>query len=152
MLRLIVIVSLLLMGPVIASAQSLEGAWKSQEFEILSGPNAGTTGEVQPGLLILTGRHYGFGQVEGQEPRPQLSESSTAEERASVWGRYASNFGTYDVDGSTATFRPLVAIHPASMAPGNYFTWEIEELSADTLVYTARFRTTRFRATYTRVE
>ena len=117
-----------------------------------AGPNAGRVSK-QPGLLIITGRHYSTAFVNSVEARPLVSESPTDEELGRAFGPYVSNAGTYEVSGSTVTQHGLVAKNPGTMAPGSSGTWEITELTADTLEYTGGGPGgNTFRSEYSRVE
>lgn len=99
------------------SAQSPQGVWKTVEFMVSGGPNAGRhTSDVQPGLLFITGRHHSMTLVMGFAPRPQLNESSSAEELAKVWGPFTANAGTYQIKDSTFSYTPVVAKNPGVMS------------------------------------
>jgi hypothetical protein len=98
-------------------AQSPQGVWKPVEVVIRGGPNAGThTSDVQPGLLLITNRHYSLMLVNGFASRPAFSASPTDEERAKVWGPFTANAGTYVLKDSTFSTTPIVAKSPSVMA------------------------------------
>lgn len=98
-------------------AQSPQGVWRPAEVVISSGPNAGRhTSDVQPGLLLITNRHYSTTFVQGFAPRPAFSDSPTDEERARIWGPFTANAGTYELKDSTFSFTPSVAKNPSVMA------------------------------------
>jgi hypothetical protein len=117
-----------------AEAQSVMGVWKAAEVVISGGPNAGRhTTDVQPGLLIITNKHYAMLFVGGFKPRPRLSEKPTDEERGRAYEPFTANAGTYELKGTTMTYTPVVAQNPASME-GKPRSLEIR-LEADSLSF-----------------
>ena len=77
----------ILLLPLTASAQSIEGVWRAAEVVIGGGPDEGRhTTDVQPSLYFFTKSHYSVMLVHGWEPRPMLSENPTDEERGKVTG------------------------------------------------------------------
>ncbi|HMG96063.1 MAG TPA: hypothetical protein VK565_07155 [Gemmatimonadaceae bacterium] len=97
--------------------QRIEGVWKPVEVVVDSGPDRGRhTTDVQPGLLILTKRHYSLMIVQGFKARPLPSDSATNEQLGLLFLPFTANAGTYRHAGSTVTLTPIVAKNPAVMA------------------------------------
>ncbi len=114
-------------------AQSaLEGAWKMEEVTINEGPNAGTNTNPQPSLFIFTKQHYNIMYVRGTEPRPLLEEGSsrttiTQAEMRATFVPFVANSGTYELNGSTLTTNPNVALWPNFMSGGTgTFDYRVE--------------------------
>lgn len=110
------------------SKPSLQGVWRIVEVTITN-PNAnpaglgkGTHTEVQPGLLIVSGKHYSLTPDTAGKPRPttpmKVPQKPTHEEMQSQWGPFQANAGTYEISGTTLTLRPIVAKNPAFQAKG----------------------------------
>ena len=77
--------------------------------------------DVQPSLYIFTAEHYSITQVVGSNPRPNLPadpNNGTAAELLAVYGPFAANAGTYEIQGATLTFHMSVARNPINMTPG----------------------------------
>lgn len=101
--------------------QSLRGVWKPVEVVVNKGPYAGRhTTDVQPGLAIYTDTHYSLIYVQGFEPRPNLSENPTDEERGRIYGPFTAQAGTYQLRDSVLTRTPVVAKVPAVMTANTY--------------------------------
>ncbi len=122
----------------IAGAQSkLEGVWKMMEVTT-SGPNARTFTDLQPGLYIFTKKHYSIMYVSSDKPRPELPEqNATDAQKASAWGPFTANSGTYEIKGTTLTLRPIVAKNPNYMTPGKFGVFEFK-LDSNTLLLTQK--------------
>ena len=105
-----------------AQNQSLRGAWRVSEV-VVTGANASTNSNPQPGLYIFTDRHYSIVTVNSPAPRKPLSplkvagKPSQAElmEHYEQWNPFTANSGTYTVKGNIVTTRPLVAKNHAVM-------------------------------------
>ena len=125
---LILLAATALFMPPVAWAQdadSLEGVWRATEIRY-TGPNARTISPAQPGLLIFTGGYYSVTQIVGDAPRPDLSESdietASAFQLRVLYGPFASQAGTYEVNGGMVTARAQVAQNTYAMDPGSFFT------------------------------
>ena len=115
-----------------AFAQSeLEGVWEVT-YATFESEEA-----TEPGLYIFQGEYYSVLHVWAGEPRPLYGED---EDRDNVdFDRLRSvvlpvegNSGKFEVDGSTVTMSPVVAISPNFMSGGsNTYTFTIsgDELS-----------------------
>jgi lipocalin-like protein len=106
------------------TAPSLQGAWRVTE-SVVTGANAETNTNPQPGLFLFTKQHYSIVTVNGTAPRKNFDTArdpaklTDAEKiaRYEVWDKFSANSGTYKVSGSTLTTHPLVAKNPAVMGP-----------------------------------
>src|SRR6185503_161410 len=99
--------------------QSLCGVWKPVEVVIDRGPEAGRhTTDVQPGLFIFSQTHYSGMQVRGFQPRPQLGDTPTDEERGRAFTPFTANAGTYVLEDSLLTMTPVVSKNPSQMTGG----------------------------------
>ena len=100
-----------------AFGQSLVGTWKPVEVVVDSGPDRGRhTSDVQPGLLIITKRHYSLMFVSAFKPRPIPSDSASDEQLGLSFLPFTANAGTYQRKESTMILSPSVAKHPRVMA------------------------------------
>jgi hypothetical protein len=106
------------------SKPSIQGVWRVVEVTITN-PNPapgglpkGTHTNLQPALLIFTGKHYSTTTDTAAKPRPttgfNVAGKPTAEEMQSQWGPFAANAGTYELSGTTLTRRAIVAKNPAN--------------------------------------
>jgi Lipocalin-like domain len=99
---------------------SLTGTWKITAAKI-TGPNARTITNPQPGLYIFTGTHYSITLVNSDEPRtaPPSLTNATAPELLATFQAFTANAGTYEISGANLTTRPEVAKNPGMMAQGS---------------------------------
>jgi hypothetical protein len=106
----------------IAHAQStatpLTGVWRVTQV-VVTGPDAATVNNPQPGLYLFTGKYYSFMVVRGETPRPDLSEKPTDAELLAAYTPVVANSGTYEVSGTTLITHPIVAKNPNAMHAGN---------------------------------
>jgi len=123
----------------------LEGAWRVVEVAVVGGPDEGTrTDTLQPSLYIFAKQHYSMMYVDGAAPRPLLPEDATrtslteAEVRA-TFVPFIANSGTYQVNGSTISTNPIVAMWPNFMTGGSA-TYEYR-VEGDSLWLTSRSTT-----------
>jgi len=151
---LISVIALLLLAPTPGFAQpraavpTVVGVWKIVEI-VTTGANAGTNSNPQPNLLIFTNGYYSLLQVLGTQPRPKLEPLKTpgmptdAEKiaRYEESSLFTANSGTYQISGTTITFRPLVAKAEGVMS-GPGFRREFK-LEGDTLSLTSPVSKTR---------
>lgn len=131
-LRAFLILTVFSAGSVDAQSRArpsvLEGVWQRVEqirFDQTSHP-------AQPGLRIFSGGHYSWTMIVGEDPRPPLRESATAQEVRAAWDLLIAETGTFQVVGETITQRPLVAKDPAQMDP-SWFTALSFRIIEDTL-------------------
>jgi hypothetical protein len=113
-----------LVAPVLAqSKSSIQGAWRVVEVTVTS-PNPppgsrpkGTYTDLQPSLLIFTGKHYSQMNDTAIKPRPttafKVAGKPTAEEMQAQWGPFNASSGTYELTGTTLVRHAIVAKNPA---------------------------------------
>ncbi len=112
------------------SKPSIQGVWRTVEVTITA-PNPapgglakGTHTDLQPALLIFTGKHYSTTTDTAAKPRPtaafKVAGKPTAEEMQAQWGPFAANAGTYELSGTTLTRRAIVAKNPATQGGKNF--------------------------------
>ena len=120
-LRPLLVLSVLALTPVLASAQSLQGVWRGTRMVTEGGSNAGTISgsDVQPRLLFYTQDHYSLVFVNGTEARPLIPQDPTDADLVAAWGPLAAQAGTYEVNGSTITYHIVVAKARNGMLPEN---------------------------------
>src|SRR5215510_7806324 len=84
----------------------------------------GTQTNVQPGLLIITAKHYSRTTDTAVQPRPTtgyaVAGTPTIGELQARWGPFAANAGTYELSGDTMTLRAVVSKEPRDQT-GNRF-------------------------------
>ena len=112
------------------SKPSIQGVWRTVEVTITN-PNPapgllpkGTHTNLQPSLVIFTGKHYSTVTDTAAQPRPtaafKVADKPTAEEMQIQWGPFAANAGTYELSGNTLTRRAGVAKNPAIQGGKNF--------------------------------
>jgi hypothetical protein len=99
----------------------------------------GTQTGVQPGLLIITARHYSRTTDTGVEPRPTNGYATpgkpTVDELQARWGPFAANAGTYELSGGVLTLRAQVSKEPRDQGHGSFARLRVE-LDGDVLSLT----------------
>jgi len=123
-----------------ATAPSIEGVWRITEI-VTTGANAATNASPQPSLVIFTRGHYSYVNVNGTESRPTYAPAkdpaklTDAEKiaRFEQWNRFAANSGTYEINGTTLSRRPIVAKNVTVMTTAPPFVAEFT-LDGNTLV------------------
>lgn len=118
----------------IASTQQkstpLTGAWQVTRIQI-TGPNARTVTNPQPGLYLFTGKYFSIMMVMGDHPRPihpTLPElpKATPQEILAVYGPYVANTGMYEIRGGTLIMHPMVSKNPELMGGSVTYSFRIE--------------------------
>ena len=117
------------------SEPSIRGVWRNIERVIpATDPEnrvdpfghvpVGTQTNVQPGLLIITAKHYSRTTDTAVQPRPTtgytVAGTPTIEELQARWGPFAANAGTYELSGDTITLRALVSKEPRDQTGGRF--------------------------------
>ena len=95
-------VFLVLLVPLAASAQSIEGVWTIVESLIGGGPGKRHTTDLAPGLTIITKSHYSMTNVGGgpnAEEARRWSDNPTDEERLAVFSAFIARAGKKSVLG-----------------------------------------------------
>lgn len=124
--RLFVVVAILGVIGVSVTGQSktsIQGVWRQVEITATNpvtppgGFSKGTHTNMQPGVIVFTGKHYTVVRDTSAQPRPtaefKVAGKPTAEEMQARWGPFQAASGTYEMSGTTVTFRPVVAKNPA---------------------------------------
>ena len=128
--RLFVVMGFLTFATMVVLGQSkpsIQGVWRVVEVTITSptptlgaGRAKGTYTDLQPSLLIFTGKHYSSLTDTAVKPRPTTpfkdAGKPTAEEMQAQWGPFAANAGTYELSGTTLMRYATVAKNPAVQA------------------------------------
>lgn len=108
------------------SAHPLQGVWSVTRRTSASGR---AVDPAQPGVFIFTEGHYSAVYSLGAAPRP-LSAAGfrpTTEEKVAQYDTIIVNTGTYDVNSSTITFRPMVAKSPEFVGGHATMVYEIND-------------------------
>jgi hypothetical protein len=116
-----------------AAAQSIEGVWKPTEI-VTTGAGAYAVSAPEPGVFIFTKSHFSWMWVPGTTPRALYKAAlPTNEEKLAAYDSLIASSGTYEVNGSTVTFRNIVAKYPNGVSIDEQFLIE-----GDTLTLTWR--------------
>jgi hypothetical protein len=134
---IVVVVGILALGlsTLGQSKPSIQGVWRPVEVTITN-PNPNQTGlgkgthtNLQPALLIFTGKHYSQLIDTAGKPRPttpfKVPEKPTLEEVMAHWGPFTAGAGTYELSGTTLTTRQAVAKNPAIQGKG-FARWTVK--------------------------
>jgi hypothetical protein len=145
--KLFVVVMVLAFSGLSLSAQSkpsIQGVWRPVEATITNpnpaprGLGKGTHTNLQPALLIFTGKHYSQILDTAGKPRPtggfKVADKPSAEEMESQWGPFVASGGTYELSGTTLTTKAIVSKNPALQGKG--FTRYTIKLDGNNLVTT----------------
>ncbi len=94
-----------------ASANPLLGVWS---MTAITADDGTMIEPSQSGLFIFTEDHYSAVYSLGADPRPLAATAfaPTSDEMIAQYQTIIVNTGTYDVSGSTITYRPMVAKSP----------------------------------------
>jgi Lipocalin-like domain len=116
-------------SPAQQKSTSLTGAWRVTKVQ-MTGANARTVTNPQPGLYLFTGKYFSLMMVMGDHPRPihpTLPEvpKATPQEILAVYGPYVANTGTYEVNGETLIMHPMVSKNPELMGGSVTYSFEI---------------------------
>lgn len=109
----------------------LEGVWSVVAVDPMDGSAA--IDPAQPGLYIFAESHYAAVYTPGPEPRVKsaMSFRPTDEEMIDQYRTIIVNSGTYEIDGSSLTVRPVIAKSPGFVGGRLTGTFSV---SGDTLV------------------
>ena len=107
-----------------AATNPLHGVWLVTAFH--PGDGSAAIDPSQPGLYIFAQGHYSAVFAPGREPRVAAATtfSPTPEEMVAQHESIIVNTGTYEISGSTVTFRPIIAKSPGFV--GGYQTAEFQ--------------------------
>ena len=110
---------------------TLNGVWKVTEI-VVTGAGAYTASAPQPSVFIFAKNHYGLMWVPGNTPRALFkAQLPTNEEKLGAFDSLAASSGTYEVSGSTVTFRFIVAKSPNAAFITEQFSIEGDTLTLD---------------------
>jgi hypothetical protein len=114
-------------------ANELVGVWSLTASD--PGDGSSVIEPSQPGLYIFADGYYSAVFAPGPDPRTksEVSFVPTQEEMITQYETIIVNAGTYEVIGSTVTFRPVIAKSPAFVGGHQMSTFRID---GDTLVLT----------------
>lgn len=112
------------------STNPLHGVWSVTAVD--PGDGSPVISPSQPGLYIFAEGYYSAVYAPRAEPRvpSAIAFQPTLEERAAQHETIIVNTGTYEVSGSTITYRPIIAKSPAFV--GGHATAEFT-IDGDTL-------------------
>ena len=118
--------------PALAQAPNpLEGVWTRVGVTVVTDQGPHTNTNLQSSLYIFTREFFSVMYVNGSEPRPLRGPRGKSQlspaEKIAEYAPFVAYSGTYEIDGSTITFRPLVALNPSFMAGG----FRTDELAID---------------------
>ncbi len=93
------------------AANPLQGVWSVTKSVAADGT---TSDPAQPGLFIFGQAHYSAVYTLGSDPRPlaKTAFDPTHEEMLAQYTPLIVNTGTYEVDGSVVSMKPLLAKSP----------------------------------------
>ena len=114
-------------------ANELAGVWSLAAVD--PGGGSPLIQPSQPGLYIFADRYYSAVFAPGADPRIKsaISFQPTTEEMVAQYETIIVNAGTYEITGSTVTFRPVIAKSPGFLGGYQVSTFRVE---GDTLVLT----------------
>ncbi len=95
-----------------ATANPLQGVWSLTASD--NGDGSPVIDPSQPGLYIFVEGYYSGVYAPGAEPRvpAEITFQPTADEMVAQHASIIVNTGTYEISGSTVTFRPIIAKSP----------------------------------------
>lgn len=108
----------------------LQGVWSVVRVDL---PDGSAIDPAQPGLYIFTTSHYSAVYTPGAGPRVKSATSfvPTTDEMVAQYQTLIVDSGSYEINGSSFTLRPMIAKSPGVV--GGYLTGTFS-LSGDTLV------------------
>ena len=114
-------------------ANPLQGVWSQTAVD--PGDGSPVIDPSQPGLYIFVEGYYSAVFATGTEPRvlAEIAFQPTPEEMVAQHESIIVNTGTYEISGSTVTFRPIIAKSPGFAGGQSTSGFEIE---GDTLTLT----------------
>jgi len=122
-------VLLVAQGPA-SDARSLQGAWRVAEVH-MSGPTPRSITNHNPGMILVTAKHFALVVEAGDKPRP-TGRPTTLEELRAIMDPFVSFAGAYDVSDGILTVRIAVHKNPALMVPGAFVAYSYK-LEGNTL-------------------
>jgi hypothetical protein len=112
-----------------AAAPSIQGVWKPTEI-VMTGAGAYVVSAPQPGLFIFTKSHFSWMWTPGSTPRALFKAGvPTNEEKVAAYDSLIPTSGTYELNGSTVTFRYIVSKSPNVVSIDEQFLIEGDTLT-----------------------
>ena len=99
-----------------AQGNKLEGVWKVVEVTI-TGPNASTNSNPQPGFFMFTKKHYSMTYITGDTAPHDLPRNATDAQKTAAWKPFEAYAGEYEIKGATVMFRAKVCKNQAALKP-----------------------------------
>lgn len=93
----------------------LVGVWQITELSLRTPDSSRTIANPQPGVLIVTERHYSFLHISGEEPRDTLSEYPSDAERLTALERLQMSTGTYEASDCLFRVTRMIAAYEQLM-------------------------------------
>ena len=117
----------------VAPANPLQGVWSKTTAD--PGDGSPVIDPSQPGLYIFAGGYYSAAFARGAEPRvpAEIAFQPTPEEMVAQHESIIFSTGTYEISGSTVTFRPIIAKSPGFVGGQSTAGFQID---GDTLTLT----------------
>lgn len=119
----------------VAPVNPLHGVWSMTAVN--PGGGGAPIDPSQPGLFIFTEGYYSEVSSLGADPRPLSAAgfNPTSKEKVAQYDTIIVNAGTYEVDGPTIIFRPMVAKTPEFI--GGHSTMDFQ-ITGDVLTLTVQ--------------
>lgn len=117
-----------------STTNELVGAWSLRAVD--PGDGSAVIEPSQPGQFIFTDRHYSavFSPARDVREKSVIAFQPTADEMVAQYQSIIVNAGTYEISGSTVTFRPIIAKSPGFVGGHQTSTFT---LRGDTLILSA---------------
>ena len=111
----------------------LQGVWSQTAVD--PGDGSPVIDPSQPGLYIFVEGYYSAVYAPGSDPRvpAEISFQPTPEEMVAQHESIIVNTGTYEISGSTVTFRPIIAKSPGFVGGQSVSGFQVD---GDTLTLT----------------
>lgn len=112
-------------------ANDLVGVWSLARSD--PGDGSPVIDPSQPGLYIFADGYYSAVFAPGSDPRVKsvVSFQPTQDEMVAQYESIIVNAGTYEINGSTVTFRPMIAKSPGFVGGQQTSTFRVQ---GDTLI------------------
>jgi hypothetical protein len=104
---------------------SVQGVWKvvqeTNSWRTIASPS--------PGYLIFSEKHFALIREAQDIRRPDVPDvdNATAQQLLAMWGPFAAQFGTYEINGDVLALTLLVAKNPGQMNTHEFQRLRLEE-------------------------
>ena len=97
---------------------TIVGAWEHTRVAHTNPDTSWVKEELQNSLIVIGKAHYSIMFVNSDSPRKLYKDmsNSTDEEKLEAYKTFIANSGTYEIDGESITFTPVVAKNPNYMS------------------------------------